>query len=85
MKRNNQDRMMGGHKPEKTEDAPQMANPLDFVMPTEFVDLPSKGRYPAGHPLCGQDTIEIRYMTAKDEDILTNRSLLKKGLAISHH
>ncbi len=82
MKRNNQDRMMGGHKPQPTEDAPKMANPLDFVTPTEFVELPSKGRYPTGHPLAGQDTIEIRYMTAKDEDLLTNRSLLKKGLAI---
>ena len=74
---------MGGHKPQPTEDTPKMANPLDFVTPTEFVELPSKGRYPTGHPLCGQDTIEIKYMTAKDEDILTNRSLLKKGLAIN--
>ena len=30
----------------------------------------------------GQDTIEIRYMTAKDEDILTSKTLLKKGVAI---
>ena len=73
---------MGGHKPTPTEDAPQMANPMDFVTPSEFVPLPSKGRYPEGHPLHGQDTIEINYMTAKDEDTLTNRSLLKKGLAI---
>ena len=73
---------MGGHKPTPTEDAPQMANPMDFVTPSEFVPLPSKGRYPEGHPLHGQDTIEIKYMTAKDEDTLTNRSLLKKGLAI---
>ena len=81
-KRNNQDRMMSGHKPQSTEDAPQMANPMDFVTPTQFVQLPSKGRYPEGHPLCGEDSIEIKYMTAKDEDVLTNRSLLKKGLAI---
>jgi len=73
---------MSGHKPTATEDAPQMANPMDFVTPSEFVPLPSKGRYPQGHPLHGQDSIEINYMTAKDEDILTNRSLLKKGLAI---
>ena len=73
---------MGGHKPTPTEDAPQMANPLDFITPSEFVPLPSKGRYPEGHPLHGKDSIEIKYMTAKDEDILTNRSLLKKGLAI---
>lgn len=59
-----------------------MANPMDFVTPSEFVLLPSQGRYPEGHPLHGKDSIEINYMTAKDEDILTNRSLLKKGLAI---
>lgn len=82
MRRNNEDRLMGGHKPTPSEDAPQMANPMDFVTPSEFVQLPSKGRYPEQHPLCGKDSIEIRYMTAKDEDILTNRSLLKKGLAI---
>ena len=73
---------MGGHKPTPSEEAPQMPNPMDFVTPTQFVDLPSKGRYPEGHPLKGKDSIEIRYMTAKDEDVLTNRSLLKKGLAI---
>jgi len=73
---------MGGHKPSHTEDVPQMANPMDFVTPSQLVDLPSLGKYPEGHPLCGQDTIEIKYMTAKDEDILTSRSLLKKGLAI---
>ena len=82
MRRNNEDRLMGGHKPTPTEDAPQMANPLDFITPTQFVPLPSRGRYPEGHPLHGKDSIEIKYMTAKDEDILTNRSLLKKGLAI---
>ena len=82
MRRNNEDRLMGGHKPTPSEDAPHMPNPMDFVAPTQFVHLPSKGRYPQGHPLHGQDSIEIRYMTAKDEDILTNRSLLKKGLAI---
>lgn len=82
MRRNNEDRLMGGHKPTPSEEAPQMANPMDFVTPTQIVDLPSKGRYPEGHPLRGAESIEIKYMTAKDEDILTNRSLLKKGLAI---
>lgn len=82
MRRNNEDRLMGGHKPTPSEDAPRMPNPMDFVAPTQFVELPSKGRYPEGHPLKGKDSIEIKYMTAKDEDTLTNRSLLKKGLAI---
>ena len=73
---------MGVHKPTPSEEVGQLPNPMDFVTPTQFVDLPSKGRYPEHHPLHGKDIIEIRYMTAKDEDILTNRSLLKKGLAI---
>jgi len=56
---------------------------LSFVVPTEFVDLPSGGRYyPEGHALHGVDQIEIRYMTAKEEDVLTSKSLLKKGVAI---
>ena len=58
-------------------------NDFGFVVPTEFVELPSKGAYyQAGHPLCGQETIEIKQMTAKEEDMLTSRSLLKKGIAI---
>ncbi len=59
------------------------AGTLDFTTPTDFVELPSKGKfYPDGHALHNQETVEIRHMTAKDEDILTSKSLLKKGLAI---
>lgn len=59
------------------------SSPLNFVAPTEFVDLPSKGElYPEGHPLKGKDKVEIKFMTAKEEDILTSRSLIKKGVAI---
>lgn len=59
------------------------ATPLNFVTPTEFVPLPSKGKfYPQHHPLHGKDVIEIKQMTAKEEDILTSRSLLKKGVAL---
>ena len=58
-------------------------SPLEFVTPTDFVELPSKGEgYPEGHPLKGKDIIEIKFMTAKEEDILTSRALLKKNLAI---
>ena len=56
---------------------------FSFVTPTEFVDLPSKGVfYPEGHPLAEVDNLEIRHMTAKEEDILTSESLLKKGIAV---
>jgi hypothetical protein len=57
--------------------------PLSFAAPTEMVDLPSGGRfYPEGHPLNGVESIEIKFMTAKEEDILTSRALLKKGVAL---
>jgi transcription elongation factor Elf1 len=56
---------------------------FSFVVPTEFVELPSEGRYyPEGHPLCGETSLEIKQMTAKEEDMLTSRTLLKKGVAL---
>ena len=54
---------------------------MQFSVPTEFVDLPSKGRYyPQGHPLCGKESVEIRYMTAKEEDILASATLIRRGV-----
>ena len=78
----NSDRLGSDNRPEHSDVPPQMS-PLNFVAPTEIVDLPSKGQgYPENHPLNGKDFIEIKYMTAKDEDTLSNQSLLKKGIAL---
>ena len=56
---------------------------LSYVTPTEFVELPSRGKfYPSDHPLHNKEVIEMRFMTAKDEDILTSPALLRNGLAI---
>lgn len=75
---------MGG--PMRSNAKPAMAQPpegFSFVVPTDFVDLPSGGQYyPEGHPLCGKDVLEFKHMTAKEEDILTSKTLLKKGVAI---
>ena len=81
--RDNSKRLSAGSDPAPAV-ADEAAKPtLDFATPTELVDLPSKGKfYSEGHPLHGQDTIEIKYMTARDEDILTSPTLLKKGLAV---
>ena len=51
-------------------------------VPTEVIALPSKGMfYPEGHPLkSGQ--IEMKYMTAKEEDILASQNLIKQGVVI---
>ena len=74
---------LGGHKPEHSEAPVAQNNPLNFVTPTEFVELPSAGLgYAETHPLHNKETIEIKFMTAKDEDILTSQALLKSGVAI---
>ena len=66
-----------------TSPPPDSGGGFSFVVPTEFVDLPSQGRfYAQGHPLHEKDSVEIKQMTAKEEDILTSRSLLKKGVAL---
>lgn len=78
--RNNEDRT--GSRKAHAASSPTPA-PLEFVRPTTIVDLPSEGRfYLEGHPLCNQETIEIRQMTTAEEDILANRTLLRNGTAI---
>jgi len=69
--------------PETTHNQGQEIDPLSFIVPTEFVSLPTKGLYyPVGHPLHGEEAVEIKYMTAKEEDLLSSKSLLEKGLVI---
>lgn len=53
-----------------------------FTLPTETVELPSLGKvYPLENPL-SSGKVEMKYMTAREEDILTNINLLKQGIAI---
>jgi hypothetical protein len=50
--------------------------------PTEVISLPSKGLlYPEDSPL-RSGTIELKYMTAAEEDILTTQSLIKQGVVL---
>ncbi len=50
--------------------------------PTEIVDLPSKGLlYPKENPL-SSGKIEMKYMSAREEDILTNANYIKQGTVI---
>ena len=54
----------------------------ELRFPTEIIDLPSKGLvYPEGHPL-RDGRVEMKYMTAKEEDILSSQSLIKKGIVL---
>ena len=54
----------------------------NITIPTEIIDLPSKGLiYPAENPL-SSGKIEMKYMTAKEEDILTNQTYIKSGVVL---
>ena len=56
----------------------------DLLYPVETINLPSGGKYyPEGHPLRengGQ--LEMKYMTAKEEDILTSTNLIQNGTVL---
>lgn len=53
-------------------------------IPNELAPLPSNGKtYPMNSTLYGAEAVEIRAMTAREEDILTSRALLKKGTVVS--
>jgi hypothetical protein len=59
-----------------------MSEKRNFDFPTEVLDLPSKGKlYPKEHPL-SSGQITIKYMTAKEEDILSSANLIKKGIVL---
>ena len=55
---------------------------MENKTPTEIIELPSKGLiYPDSNPL-SSGTIEMKYMTAREEDILTNQSYIQKGIVL---
>ena len=54
----------------------------ELNFPTEIIDLPSKGLiYPESSPL-SSGQVEMKYMTAREEDILTNQSYINKGVVL---
>lgn len=54
----------------------------EFKFPTEVIELPSKGLlYPKDNPL-SSGKVEMKYMTAREEDILTNQSYINKGTVL---
>ena len=81
MSRNNKER--SGAKTSAGSQSPQatMANPMDFVAPTEYVELPSMGNgYMQGHPLHNQETIEIKFM----EIFIVLKLLVLTALQLHH-
>lgn len=61
-----------------------MKDDFGLDIPLVSVPLPSKGKvYSEGTPLFEADALDIRPMTAREEDILTSRALIKKGTVIT--
>lgn len=59
----------------------QVQQSTSFAVPTEFVNLPSRGKvYKEGTSLHGVEEVEIKHMTAKEEDIITNQDYIRKGI-----
>lgn len=53
-----------------------------FDFPTEVIDLPSEGKvYPTDNPL-SSGKVTLKYMTAKEEDILSSQNLIRKGVVL---
>ena len=60
----------------------ESSNPfgLSFVVNKEIVKLPSAGNfYSENSPLSGLESVEIKAMTAKEEDIIMNESFVNEG------
>lgn len=72
---------LSGQQPQQQGPSP---GEFGYVPPVELVPLPSRGMlYAPGHPFHAKEVVEIRAMTAHDEDILTSRALIKQGKVVS--
>jgi len=64
-----------------TAPAPPVQNVSVYSVPTDFVELPSRGNfYPEGHPWHKKEKVEVKFMTTKEEDILTSPAYAKEGV-----
>lgn len=62
---------------------PKVDSSPGLDVPVHLVELPSEGKvYPKESSMHGLSEVEIRAMTAREEDILTSSTLLKQGKAI---
>jgi len=76
--------LFGGAVPAGIQTKDVMRDDFGFEVPIESVPLPSNGTvYPVESPLHRKETVDIRAMTAREEDILTSRALIKKGTVIT--
>lgn len=70
---------------EKIVGAPSPTQPVvqqsGYQVPTDFVDLPSGGKfYPPDHAWHNKDKVEVRFMTTREEDILSSQQYAEAGV-----
>ena len=66
----------------QTQPQPTQQTAAGFEFPTQVISLPSEGKvYAESNPL-SKGTLEIKYMTAREEDILADRNLINKGIVL---
>lgn len=76
--------IFGGASQGATEAVDRVKAELGLDIPVEEVPLPSRGKlYPTESSLHGKETLSVRAMTTREEDILTSRALIKKGTVIT--
>jgi hypothetical protein len=90
--RNNKDRLgLQKSQPENADPVPVITKEeqdvagadFSFIAANDVVELPSQGlNYPEGHRLRTSPVIELKQMTAREEDILTNDSYIKEGVVV---
>lgn len=56
--------------------------PVKTKFPTEWIDLPTGGHFYSVNSPLSSGRIELKYMTAREEDILTSQNLIKKGIVL---
>jgi hypothetical protein len=76
-----------GKQPAATQQLSQnerMKRELGFEIPVEAIPLPSKGRvYSEESHMHLLESVDVRAMTARDEDILMSRAFIKNGTVIT--
>lgn len=94
MSRNNSNRLKSQEQPTEKLTPPTTASSINnlqsflstqsgYSVPTEIIDLPSKGQYYAKSTgLQDRETIEIKHLTVKEEDILSNADFISRGVAL---
>jgi hypothetical protein len=54
----------------------------ELKIPTEKISLPSKGLLYSKESLLSKGEVEMKYMTAREEDILTNSNFIRQGVVV---